>query len=77
MDELTFEQKQTWVKGLLIDCPMVKPLDNCPAKDVRKSPIEERLKLANAMDEGQLDQIIGHHKNCLNQRERPSLYQNR
>jgi len=42
MDELTFEQKQTWVKGLLIDCPMGKPLDNCPAKDVRKSPIEER-----------------------------------
>ncbi len=70
MVELTLEQKKIWVKGLVIDCPLGKPLENCPLNDIRKLPIEERLRLACAMDESQLDQIIGYHRKCLFERER-------
>jgi len=76
MVDLAFEHKKIWVQGLLIDCPMGKPLENCPAKDARALPIEERLKLANAMDEGQLDQIIIHHRMCLYEREDHAPHQN-
>lgn len=69
MVELNFEQKKIWVKGLLIDCPIGISLENCPAKDVRSLPIDERLKLVDSMDESQLDQIISHHRSCLNERE--------
>ncbi|MBW2739494.1 MAG: hypothetical protein JRE64_11750 [Deltaproteobacteria bacterium] len=77
MGDLDFEHKKIWVLGLLIDCPMGKPLENCPAKDTRALPIEERLRLANAMDERQLDQIISHHRKCLHEREHRIPYQNR
>jgi len=76
MTELTLEHKRTWVQGLLIDCPFGKPLENCPAKEVRALRIEERFNLANAMDESQLNQIIGHHRNCLLRREHPEPHQN-
>jgi len=76
MIELTLEHKRIWVQGLLIDCPMGKPLENCPARDARALPIAERLNLTTAMDENQLDQIISHHRNCLNRREHPERYQN-
>ncbi len=69
MVELTFEQKKIWVKGLLIDCPIGISLENCPAKDVRSLHIDERLELADSMDESQLDQIISYHRKCLSQRE--------
>ena len=70
MPELILEHKRIWVQGLLIECPMGTALEDCPAKDARALPIEERLKLAAAMDEGQLDQIIGHHRICLHGREK-------
>ena len=76
MGELAFEHKKIWVQGLLIDCPMGKPLENCPAKDARALPIEERLNLPNAMDERQLDQIISHHRKCLREREYRTPRQN-
>ena len=76
MDDLTLEQKKIWVQGLLIECPMGKPLDNCPAKDIRALPIKERLELANAMNEPQINQIISHHRKCLYEREHGQTNQN-
>jgi len=38
-DELTYDYKKTWVQGLVIDCPMLKALESCPAKDLRKLSI--------------------------------------
>jgi len=61
MVELTFDQKQSWIKSLLIDCPVRKPLEECPVKGVRALPIEERLKLVDSMDNSQLDQMVSHH----------------
>ncbi len=66
---LAQEDKVIWVQGLMIDCPMGKALESCPAKDVRTLPLRERLALVKQMDEGQLDEIITHHKQCLRERE--------
>ncbi|MBW2203234.1 MAG: hypothetical protein JRF52_03825 [Deltaproteobacteria bacterium] len=68
-DELTFENKKIWVQGLIIECPMGKALNTCPAIDVRKLPLQERLELVRQMEESQLDEIITHHRKCLKDRE--------
>jgi hypothetical protein len=69
MEELSFEYKLAWIKGLLIDCPFGKAVDDCPAKDLRILPILDRFKAADRMEENQLDLIIAHHKACLAKRE--------
>ncbi len=69
MDELTLEYKVAWVQGLMMDCPIGKPLETCPAKDARALPLKERFALAKQMEESQLDEIIAHHRRCLKERE--------
>jgi len=69
MNELTHENKEVWVQGLMIDCPMGKVLESCPAKAVRALPLQERFALVKQMEESQLDEIIAHHKRCLKERE--------
>ncbi len=69
MEGLTFKNKQIWVQGLMIDCPMGKALKTCPAKDVRALPLQERLTMVKQMEENQLDEIIAHHRGCLKERE--------
>ena len=77
MEHLTFVQKKAWVIGLLINCPLGKALDNCPAKEARKLPVSDRIDAASGMDENQLDQIIAHHRGCLSQREESLFALNR
>ncbi|NQV38632.1 MAG: hypothetical protein HQ509_11595 [Candidatus Marinimicrobia bacterium] len=70
MKQLTdYEHKLTWVQGLLIDCPFGPPLSDCPASELRKLPITDRLSIAQEMSEPELDRIISHHRNCLAKRE--------
>lgn len=64
-DGLDKADKVAWIQQLLIKCPLKVPLDNCPAADLRKLPIAERLNFANEMSEKQLDLIILCHKDCL------------
>lgn len=70
MEQLTsYEHKLTWVQGLLIDCPFGTPLADCPASEIRKLLIPERLTIAAELSEPELDEIISHQKNCLSKRE--------
>ncbi|MBL7220055.1 MAG: hypothetical protein ISS69_08070 [Phycisphaerae bacterium] len=69
MDELSIEHKRTWVKGLMIDCPMGEALDDCPARELRTMPIEKRLIVVDEMTPGQVEEVIVYHKQCLKKRE--------
>ena len=69
MDKLALQIKMTWVLGLMVDCPLGKALDNCPAKDIRRLPLEERVVMVKQMEEIQLQEIIIHHKQCFKERE--------
>ena len=61
--------KKTWVKGLLIDCPVGKPLEDCPAKDIRGLPTKERSRIVDDMTEEAVDEILDHHRRCVQERE--------
>ena len=69
INELTLENKKAWVQGLMVDCPFGKPLNTCPAKDLRVLPLNDRFALVKQMDENQINEIILHHERCLEERE--------
>ena len=64
MEVIALQTKRTWTLGLIVDCPFGKALDTCPAKEIRKLPLEKRVELVKAMDEDQLQEIIMYHKQC-------------
>ncbi len=69
MNDLPLEQKRTWVISLMIECPMGKSLEDCPAREVRGLPLAQIAKLVDGMSEEELSSIIDHHKRCLRERE--------
>ncbi len=60
--------KRSLVQGLLTECPLDKPLEDCPAKEVRGFPYEERSVIVVNMSETELDLIISHHRYCFQKR---------
>ena len=69
METQDLKEKQAWVLGLVIECPLADPLESCPAKELRPLPIQDTTRIRNNMEESQLDEIITHHQMCLGIRE--------
>jgi hypothetical protein len=69
MEKLTLEGKISWVLGLVVECPLQDPTENCPAKKLRGLPLNESASLLSNMEEQQLDEIISFHRQCLWERE--------
>ena len=61
-------KKRTWVKGILVDCPLGKSLTNCPANALRNLPLEELIRAVNNMPEKQLEMVIEYHNDCMEER---------
>lgn len=70
MDTTLLAEKISIVFGLLIQCPLDDPLDNCPVNELRELSTEEKFSTANNMSEDQLNDIISHHKQCIREREK-------
>jgi hypothetical protein len=66
---MELEHKRIWVKGLLIECTMKQVLEDCPAYELRKLPVEERMRIADEMSADQIEFIIQYHRECLSRRE--------
>jgi hypothetical protein len=60
---------RTWVKGLLVDCPLGTPLESCPANKIRSLPLHDIVRLANSLSEKKLSAIVALHEKCVRQRE--------
>jgi len=69
LDKLTVEKKIIWVQGLMIGCPAGKPMETCPAKNMRKLPKHARLRVVESLAEHLLDEIIAYHIKCLKKRK--------
>jgi hypothetical protein len=65
---LNFKEKQGLVLGLVLQCPFKAPLPTCPAIELRKLPLDEKVSSVRGMTEPSLDGIIEHHKICGNSR---------
>ncbi|MCK5853219.1 hypothetical protein KAH27_09360 [bacterium] len=60
--------KRIWVKGILVECPLGKSLNDCLANALRNLPLEELIKAVNNMTEDQLEMVIKYHNSCLAKR---------
>ncbi len=60
--------KRIWVKGILVECPLGKPLTDCPANALRNLPLEELIKAVNDMTADQLEMVIKYHNDCMEER---------
>ena len=61
--------KRTWVKGILLDCPLDKPMPDCPGNILRGLSLAEFVRVVNNMSERKLDAIITYHETCMSERE--------
>ena len=66
--EYKLRDKRTWVKGIVVDCPVGTALESCPASNIRRLPLPELVEIVNGLNAKKLDAIIEHHENCLKQR---------
>lgn len=63
------QHKRIWAKGLLINCPMGNSIEDCPAAELRKISLKERIRTVNEMEDTEVDSIIEHHEECIRNRE--------
>ena len=66
---MELKYRRVWLKGLVISCPFGKALEDCPANEIRKLPLSERMTVVDNMTDKQVDKTLDHHKNCLAERE--------
>jgi len=71
MQKHTIAEKIIRVLQLAAVCPMGEALQNCPAKQLRTTPVQDRLRLVEGLGESILDEVIAHHKACFDQRSEP------
>ena len=69
LSALPYDNKKVWVKSLVMDCPLGKPLASCALTDLRKLNVGERASLVDRMAEVQLEEIIEIHRRCRAKRE--------
>ena len=58
------QEKRSWVKLLLVKCPLGLEIPNCPLKEIRMLPLGSRMALVNSMSDEEIGSIIEHHQNC-------------
>lgn len=68
--------KRVWVKGLLVDCPVGRPLESCPASKIRGLPLPNLVSAVNRMSDRKIDAIIKYHENCARKRNKEKKSRN-
>jgi hypothetical protein len=61
-------ENRTWLKGLTLECPFEKALENCPIEELRKIPFVQCVNIINRMDRDRVGNLIEHHVKCLSKR---------
>ena len=68
MHAMEIHHKRLRIKGFLIDCPAGRPLDNCPAGEIRELPLKERTGIVDEMKADEVESIYKQHEECLSKR---------
>ena len=59
---------RTWAKILLLDgCPLEETVTNCPLNGIIELSSDGRMTKLNQMSNADLEEIIAHHQNCIEQ----------
>lgn len=56
--------------GLLIECPFLDCLEDCPIEKMRtEMSLEEKVEFIHNVSEDEIERLSSHHKRCLKKRE--------
>ena len=64
--------KRVWVKGLVLECPLHKAMDDCPLNALRHLPVAQMNKTVNRLSDKRIENIIDIHKECFGERVQSS-----
>lgn len=64
------EYKKILINELVFGCPKGSALSNCLTRELRKLPLEKRIKIVNNLENEEIDFIIKNHRECRLSRER-------
>ncbi len=59
------EEARMAMYGRILRCPVEDNPDDCPLKDVRKMPLEERIAWMDAKTDEEIIELHQHHVRCL------------
>lgn len=68
MMKFTQLDKRIWIKGLTLECPFGKALDDCPLNALRHLPMVQMNMTINNLSDEQVDSIVSIHKECYHLR---------
>ena len=61
------------IYGLIFGCPFNVENDNCPLKQIRQLPLEERVNLIGEMSQLDICDLVEAHSRCLYFRENKKI----
>ncbi|WP_372796870.1 hypothetical protein [Pontiella sp.] len=60
--------KRIWIKGLTLECPLGKAMDDCPLNALRHLPVAQMNQTINNLTDEQVESIVGIHQECFHKR---------
>jgi hypothetical protein len=60
--------KRIWLKGLAMECPLGKPLTDCPLNGIRCLPFQQISSTVNKLSDETVESIAQYHKHCYSTR---------
>ena len=66
-------KERAWLKELLTDCPFGNALDSCPAREIRKLPLNDRFIVIDEMSDDEVESILDYHRVCRTEREKLNM----
>lgn len=67
---MSVEKSRFLLKGLLLGCPFEVPLHDCPLGHLRTLPKQERMAIADFMEQHDIEEHLLNHRNCLMERSK-------
>jgi len=67
------KHKRSWLLGLFVECPFGEELETCPAREIRKLSLSDKLQIAEGVSHEVLDRFLNRHQMCLNGREQVAI----
>ncbi len=64
MENKTIDRR-VWIKGLAVECPLGKPLSDCPLSDTRTLPVAPMNHAINRQSNRTVNDLYRHHLHCF------------
>ena len=65
MHAMELHNKRMRIKGFLLNCPAGRPLDDCPAREIKELSPKERENIIDEMGEDEVESFYRLHEKCF------------